>query len=159
MANTTSLVVHTDAAIQWLISCFLEADQLFRLEFTIAPGAAKISRMTWRSVSKKWYEDSLKMSLIIYIDHRQWTMHRLTWWHTINQATSSFETTWRASMEEKRRMWNNRDPCAPTTGQTMSWCRCGKICLSWTEFVSCQHTCTRQGLPPSWIFSRDAVPW
>ncbi len=56
---------------------------------------------------RKWYKDSLKKSLTACcIDHRQWVTQaadRDSWRRTVHQASSLFEDTRRASIEDIRR--------------------------------------------------------
>ena len=52
----------------------------------------------------------------------------------------------------------NRDPFDINTEQTITCSRYGKTCLSRIGFISHQRACTRQGLPPSWIFVRETEP-
>jgi len=87
-----------------------------------------------RGASKKSYKDCLNKSLsACHIDHRQWSTlaaDREAWRHTIHQAVSSFESTRRTSIEDKRKRRKNRKALAPNTDQTFTCSRCGRACLS-----------------------------
>lgn len=100
---------------------------------------------------RKRYKDSLKKYLTACcIDHCQWATQaadRNSWRHIVHQATSFFEDTRRACMEDKRRRKKNRDPSAPIPDQTYICSRCGRTCLSHIGFVSHQRACRRHGFP------------
>ena len=70
-----------------------------------------------RGALKKRYKDRLKKSLsACNISHLEWSTlaeDRSTWCHTINKATSSFESTGRTTREEKR--WKEERQCCHNT--------------------------------------------
>ena len=108
-----------------------------------------------KGAPRKRCKDTLIRSLATCdIDYRQWTTqatNRMNWSRTVYQATTSFETTRRSNMVDKRRRRKNRDPYDINTGQIVTCSHCGKTCLSRIGFIGHQ-LCTRRGLPPSLIF-------
>ena len=66
-----------------------------------------------KGAPRKRYKDTMKRYLATCnIDHHQWTTHatnRMNWRRTVYQSTTSFETTQRVNVEDKRRRRKNKD--------------------------------------------------
>jgi len=89
----------------------------------------------------------------IYIDCSQWSAlaaDRAAWRYTVHQAVSSFETSRKEDLREKRRRRKIRAASAATSepGQTLDCSHCGRTCLSHIGLVSHQRACNRRGQPP-----------
>jgi len=93
----------------------------------------------------KRYKDTLKKFLVTCnINHHQWTTqpaNRMNWRHSVYQATTSFKTTRRVNMEDKRRRRKNRDP-SEIIEQIVTCSRCGKTRLSRIGFINLYQTRT-----------------
>ena len=100
-----------------------------------------------KGTSRKRYKITLKESLAACnIDYRQWATQAtncMNWRRTVYQATTSFETTRRANMEDKRRSPNNWDLSDINLEQIVKCSRCGKTWLSRIGFINHQRVYTR----------------
>ena len=87
-----------------------------------------------RGAPKKWYKDTLKKSLsACNLDHKEWSTlaeDRNSWRHSIVTATSSFESTRRASIEEKRHWRKISAATTPNLENTFPCKHCNRACRS-----------------------------
>ena len=85
-----------------------------------------------RGAPKKRFKDTLKMPLgACNISHLEWTTlakDRGTWRHTINKAASSFKSSQRTAIEEKRQRRKNSAATTPNPDETFTRCHCNWTC-------------------------------
>ena len=107
-----------------------------------------------RGTPKKRYKDNLEKSLgACNISHLEWTTlaeDRSTWRHTISKAASSFESTCRAAIEEKRQRRKNSAATTPNPDETFTCCHCNRTCWSRIGLISPEHACRKHGHPLTW---------
>ena len=106
-----------------------------------------------RGAPKKRYKDSLKKSLgACHIDTNNWSTlaaDRGAWRHTIHQATTTYETSRRDILKDKRQRRKNREPSDSNSDQNFQCSRCDRTCLSRIGLVSHERACLRRGHHPS----------
>lgn len=104
-----------------------------------------------RGAPKKRYKDTLRKSLkACNINQNEWStlaQDRGIWRHTITSASSSFESTRRASLEEKRQRRKTRAATTPNPDTTFPCCHCNRPCRSRIGLVSHERACRRSGHP------------
>lgn len=101
---------------------------------------------------KKRYKDQLKKSLkTCNIDPDQFShlaTNRNAWRTTISRAASSFETSRREKLKEKRHQRKNKANTLMVPAQVFPCSRCNKECLSKIGLISHQRACSRREVPP-----------
>ena len=104
-----------------------------------------------RGAQKKRYKDILKKSLgACNISHLEWTTpaeDRGTWRRTISKAASSFESSRRSAIEEKRQRRKNSAAITPNPNETFTCCHCNRTCRSRIGLISHERACRKRGLP------------
>ena len=102
-----------------------------------------------RGAPKKRYKDVLKKHLgACHISHQEWSTlagNRNAWRQTITKAASSFETTRRASVEEKRQRRKNRAAMSPNPDSTFTCSHCNRTCRSRIGLLSHERACRKRG--------------
>ena len=104
-----------------------------------------------RGAPKKHYKDTLKKSLgACNISHLEWTTvteDRDTWHRTISKAASSFESSRRSVIEEKRQRRKNSAAITPNPDETFPCRHCNRTCRSRVGLISHERACRKRGLP------------
>ena len=102
-----------------------------------------------RGAPKKCYKDTLKSpsvhatSTILSGLHLQKTA--CAWRRTISKAASSFESSWRSAIEEKRQRRKNSAATSPNPDETFTCCHCNWTCRSRIGLTSHERACRKRG--------------
>jgi len=104
-----------------------------------------------RGAPKKRYKDTLKKSLHVGdISVEEWSdlaQNREIWRQTINKAATSFETTRRNSIEDKRKERKQRAATTPDPEHTLPCRHCNRPCRSRIGLQSHERACRKRGQP------------
>ena len=111
-----------------------------------------------RGAPKKRYKDTLKKSLgACNISHLEWTTvaeDRSTWRRTISKAASSFESSRRSAIEEKRQRRKYSAAITPNPEETFTCCHCNQTCQSRIGLMSHERACQETWTSFNVIFVR-----
>ena len=95
------------------------------------------------------YKDNLKKSLgACNISHLEWTTlakDRGAWHRTISKAASSFKSSRRSAIEEKRQTRKNSAAITPNPDETFFCCHCNRTCRSCIGPINHERACRKRG--------------